>query len=128
MRMGLMIWIYGENKSVEWRQEYPNQLYVKSLDGPVEVWGRGNGYVAEKSPAAARASRIPAGHPEAFLEAFANNYVNFAETIMCKQAGKTPDEFMLDFPQVHDGVRGMGFINTCVESSANGAVWTKFKV
>ena len=125
---GLMIWIYGENKSVEWHQEHPNQLYVKSLDGPVEVWGRGNEYVAAKSPAAARASRIPAGHPEAFLEAFANNYVNFAETILSKQAGQTPDEFMLDFPQVHDGVRGMGFISTCVESSANGAVWTKFKV
>ena len=123
----LAIWIYGENQSLEWHQEHPNQLQVKPLDGPVQTWSRGNEYIGTKSPAAARATRIPSGHPEAFLEAFANNYVNFAETILCKLAGKTPDELMLDFPQVSDGVRGMGFIGTCVESSGNGAVWTKFK-
>lgn len=123
----LAIWVYGENKSLEWHQEHPNYLHVRQIDGPVEVWRRGNDYIGAKSPAAARASRLPFGHPEAFFEAFANVYVNFADTIRAKMAHVKPDPLALDFPNVDDGVRGMAFIETVVRSGKKGAVWTKMK-
>jgi predicted dehydrogenase len=124
---GLAVWVYGENKSIEWHQEYPNQLKVRGLNVPEEIWSRGNDYVATKSPAAARGSRLPCGHPEAFLEAFANNYGNFAETIFCGLEGREPASLDLDFPNVNDGLRGMAFIETVVESSKSSDKWTKFK-
>ncbi len=123
----LAIWIYGDKKSLEWHQEHPNYLYVKELDGPVQVWRRGNDYVARKSPAAARATRLPSGHPEAFLEAFANIYVNFADTVRARILGEEPDELALDFPKVEDGLRGMLFIETVLESAKSDAKWTPFK-
>jgi predicted dehydrogenase len=123
---GLAIWVYGENKSLEWRQEHPNYLYVKEIDAPLQVWRRGNGYVGVKSPAAARATRIPAGHPEAFLEAFANHYVNFGDTLRAKMAGRKPTALELDFPGVKEGIAGMAFIETVVKSSKLGAKWVKF--
>jgi predicted dehydrogenase len=123
---GLAIWVYGENKALEWHQEHPNYLYVKVIDGPVQVWRRGNGYVSAKSAAAGRATRIPSGHPEAFLEAFANNYVNFADTIRAKIDGRKPTELELDFPGVKEGITGMAFIESVVKSSALGAKWVKF--
>lgn len=121
----LAIWIYGEEKSLEWHQEDPNHLHVRSQTAPEQIWKRGNGYVAEKSKAAGRCTRIPSGHPEAFLEAFANNYCNFADTIRAKYDKRkaTPEE--LDFPGVEAGVRGMKFINAVVSSSKKGNVWMK---
>ena len=123
----LAIWIYGEKKSLEWHQEHPNYLYVKEPDGPVQVWRRGNGYVAAKSPAAGRATRLPFGHPEAFFEAFANIYCNFADTVRAALAGETPDELALDFPKVEDGLRGMLFIETVLASAKSKQKWTPFK-
>lgn len=123
---GLAIWVYGENQSLEWHQEHPNYLYVRVIDGPVQVWRRGNDYVGAKSPAAGRASRLPFGHPEAFIEAFANNYVNFAETLMAGIERRKPDPLALDFPGVKDGVRGMAFIETVVKSSNSSRKWIKF--
>ncbi len=73
----LAIWVHGEVRSLEWHQEQPNYLQVYQIDGPVETWRRGNDYVGAKSPAAGRATRTPFGHPEAFLEAFSNIYLNF---------------------------------------------------
>lgn len=125
---GLAIWVYGEHKGLEWHQEHPNYLYVKSPDGPEQIWKRGNGYVAAKSPAAARGSRIPSGHPEAFLEAFANNYCNFADTLRAHLLGTKPDPLALDFPNVDDGVRGMLFIETVLESAQSEKKWTAMKV
>ena len=122
---GLAIWVYGTNAGLEWHQEDPNRLVVKSLDAPVQVWSRGNGYVAQKSAAAARCSRIPAGHPEAFLEAFANNYMNFADTILAKEQGLMPDPVVNDFPQVKEGIRGMAFIETVVKNAHGNEKWTK---
>lgn len=122
---GLAIWVYGENKSLEWHQEDPNYLHVKVIDGPLQVWRRGNDYIKAKSPAAGRASRIPAGHPEAFLEAFANNYVNFMETIRAKIDRKKVDPLALDFPGVDAGLRGMQFIEAVVKSGKLGAKWVK---
>jgi predicted dehydrogenase len=121
----LAIWVYGEDASVEWHQEHPNYLYVNRIDAPQEVWKRGNPYVAAKSPAAGRATRLPSGHPEAFLEAFANHYCNFADTIRAKLDRRKADPLVLDFPDVRDGVRGMRFIEAAVKSSAKGATWRK---
>lgn len=124
---GLSIWVHGENKTLEWHQEHPNYLHVKDADGPLQVWRRGNDYVASMSPAAARASRIPGGHPEAFLEAFANNYCNFADTIRARITRTKPDKLALDFPDVNDGLRGMLFIDTVLASSKSNQKWTKMK-
>lgn len=121
----IAIWIYGEKKGVEWHQENPNYLRVLSQTGPEEVWKRGNGYVAEKSKAAGRATRTPSGHPEAFLEAFANNYCNFTDTIRAKMAKRKPTPEEADFPGVEAGVRGMKFIRAVVDSSKEGNVWKK---
>ena len=76
---------------------------------------------------AAKNTRLPSGHPEAFLEAFANNYANFAETVKCAIAGKKPGALALDFPGVDDGVRGMLFIETVVASSKSKQKWTAMK-
>jgi predicted dehydrogenase len=124
---GLAIWVYGEEKSLEWHQEHPNYLYVKEADGPVQVWRRGNEYVGAKSPAAGRATRLPFGHPEAFIEAFANNYCNFADTVRARISRTKPDKLALDFPNVDDGLRGMLFIETVVASSKSKQKWTKMK-
>jgi predicted dehydrogenase len=123
----LAIWIYGEDKGLEWHQEHPNYLYVKEADGPVQIWRRGNGYVAAKSPAAARATRLPSGHPEAFFEAFANNYQNFGDTIRAKLTRTKPDPLAKDFPDVKDGLRGMLFIETVLASTQSKQKWTAFK-
>ena len=123
---GLAIWVYGEKGALEWHQEHPNYLYFNVLDGPVQVWRRGNDYVAAKSPAAARATRTPSGHPEAFLEAFANIYKNVGDAIRANILGVKPDPMALDFPTVEDGLRGMLFIETVVKSGKSTQKWTKF--
>ncbi len=123
---GLAIWVYGNKKSLEWHQEHPNYLYVKRPDGPVEIWRRGNDYIAAKSPAAGRATRLPFGHPEAFIEAFANVYCNVADTLRARIAGVEPDELATDFPTVQDGLRGMLFIETVLKSSKSSEKWTPF--
>ncbi len=122
---GLSIWLYGSEASIEWHQEHPNQLLFKPIDGQTQIMSRGNGYIGAKSPAAARGSRIPAGHPEGFLEAFANHYRNFAETILLKEAGASVDSLVGDFPQIDEGVRGMAFIEAVVASAKAGSAWTK---
>jgi predicted dehydrogenase len=121
----LAIWIYGENGALEWHQEHPNYLYVKVLDGPVQVWRCGNDYIGAKSPAAARATRIPFGHPEGYIEAFANIYCNVADTIRARILREKPDPLALDFPTVDDGLRGMLFIETVVKSSEAKQKWIK---
>ncbi len=123
----LAIWIYGEQKGLEWHQEHPNYLYVLDQNAPTQIWKRGNGYVAAKSAAAARATRLPSGHPEAFLEAFANIYRNFTDTVRAGLTGTKPDALMLDFPDVNDGLRGMLFIETVLESTKSTQKWTEFK-
>ena len=122
---GLAIRVYGERRGLRWRQETPNKLHVTSLDGPEETWSRGNGYIQKRSPAAERATRLPAGHPEAFIEAFANIYANVCDTIRARMTGETPDSLMLDFPTVEDGLRGMLFIETVVKSHRSKQKWTR---
>ena len=123
----LAIWVYGELGGLEWHQEHPNYLYVKEPDGPMQVWRRGNPYVAAKSAAAGRATRLPSGHPEAFFEAFANNYCNFAETVRARITRIKPDPLALDFPDVNDGLRGVLFIETVLASHKSKQKWTAFK-
>ena len=122
---GLAIRVYGEEKGLEWHQEHPNTLTLRSQDKPLEVWSRGHGYVEARSPAAARATRLPAGHPEAFLEAFANVYRNAADTIRARRARTRPDPLARDFPTVDDGLRGMVFIETVVKSARSMQKWLK---
>ncbi len=117
----LNIRVYGEKGGLEWHQVEPNTLLVHRLGKPTEVWRTGNDYVGEN---AAHASRTPFGHPEGYLEAFANIYKNFADHILAVEAGETPDAKVTDYPKIDDGIRGMAFINAVVTSSANGAAWT----
>jgi len=124
----LAIWIYGTKKSLEWHQEHPNDLTVKEPDGPVQTYRRGNAYIGAKSAAAARATRLPSGHPEAFIEAFANIYCDFADTIRASLTGKKPDKLALDFPDVHDGARGMLFIEAVIASSRSSRKWTRMHI
>ncbi|MBK7106976.1 MAG: Gfo/Idh/MocA family oxidoreductase [Ignavibacteriae bacterium] len=121
----LAIWIYGTKKSLEWHQEEPNYLHVKDGDNPMQVWKRGNLYVGNFSKAAARATRLPSGHPEALLEAIANIYNNFGDTIRLKEYNLEVDlELISDFPNVDDGVRGMKFIDAVIKNSKGNEKWT----
>ena len=120
----LTIRIYGELAGLEWRQEEPNTLTVKWGDRHREVRRTG---VGELSAASAAHTRLPAGHPEGFVEAFANLYRNYALALQARLAGKQPAAEHLDFPTVHDGVRGMAFITACVASSASDQKWTKLE-
>ena len=121
---GLRIRVWGEKGGLEWKQEDPNNLIVKWLDKPMQTLRPGNGYLGER---AAMNTRLPAGHPEGFIEAFANLYRNYIMALRAVLNGEKPKPEHLDFPNVHDGVRGMAFIETAVESSSNGSVWTAFK-
>ncbi len=102
-------------------------MYVKWLDKPEQVFKRGNPYVAAYSPAAGRATRLPSGHPEAFIEAMANIYLNFADTVRANLLNQTPDPLALDFPTVYDGLRGMQFLATLLDSANSEQKWTAFK-
>lgn len=107
--------VYGEKAGMEWRQMEPNTLWVKWIDRPAEYVRMGNGY-ASLTDFTKWNTRVPGGHPEGFIEAFANIYRNFALTVRAKASNETPTEEMLDFPTVEDGVRGMQFIETMVRA------------
>ena len=118
----LTIRVYGTKASLEWHQEHPNELTVKYPDAPRQIYRRGNGYVSD---IAKRFTRLPFGHPEAFIEAFANIYLEAARAIEAVKEGKSiPAD--VDYPTVEDGVLGMAFIATAVASAKNGSTWTKF--
>ncbi len=114
----LRIRIYGTKASLEWRQEAPNWLHVRYPDGPEKIFKRGNPYLGA---AAAHNTRIPPGHPEGYLEAFANIYVNAGRTIAARIAGEDPSALDLDFPTVQDGAVGVNFIHSAVRSGRERA-------
>ncbi len=121
----LRIRVFGDKGSLDWRQENPNEL-IHRLDGqPERVLRRGNAYLCD---AAKQGTRIPPGHPEAFLEAFANVYNNVGRAIRAVQAGAHPGGLAaateFDFPGVLDGARGVRFIEKTVESSRSERKWT----
>jgi len=119
----LNIRVYGEKGGLEWHQMEPNTLITRWLDKPVQVLRTG---VGDLYPESLNAARIPAGHPEGYLEAFANIYRNVAACLQAKLAGEEPDPMHLDFPTVHDGLRGMRFIERVVASSKSDQKWLSF--
>lgn len=118
----LKIKIYGEKGGLEWRQEEPNSLVVRSLDGPKQTYRTGMGYVGE---AAKLNTRVPSGHPEGYLEAFANIYLAFVKAVRDHKPGKKFAASKYDFPDIEDGVRGMAFVEAVVKSSKSNQKWTK---
>lgn len=119
----LKIRIYGEKGGLEWAQHEPNTLLVKWLDKPTQIFRAGANYGA-LSNYTTNSCRTPGGHPEGYLEAFANIYKNFAQTLSAKIDGTTPSVEALDFPSVEDGIRGMAFIDNVVTSSLSDMKWT----
>lgn len=120
----LKIRVYGEKGGLEWFQHEPNTLIVKWLDHPTQILRAGAGYTDRLSPFATHNCRTPGGHPEGYLEAFANIYRNFALTVSARIDNSTPSEQMLDFPRVEDGIRGMAFIDNVVKSATSEQKWT----
>lgn len=121
----LKIRVYGEKGGLEWNQQEPNTLTLKWLNEPAQIYRAGQAYLSD---IAKHNTRVPGGHPEGYLEAFANIYRNFALTVSARIHGTTPTEAMLDFPKVEDGVRGMAFIDTVVASSQSDQKWSDFKI
>ncbi len=117
----LSIRVYGTKASLEWYQEHPNELTVKYPEAPRQILRRGNGYLNANSK---RFVRLPSGHPEAFIEAFANIYQEAARAIEAEVRGQPLPEDV-DVPTVNDGVEGMAFIAAAVQSAKSGGVWTK---
>ncbi len=116
----LRVRVYGETGGLDWQQMEPNTLRVTRHEGPATIL-RTN--VGDLDPMAKAAARIPAGHPEGFIEAFANIYCGIAQAIRAYHGEETPDEGLLDYPDVYDGLAGMRFIEAVVRSSADGNVW-----
>jgi predicted dehydrogenase len=118
----LRIRVSGTKGSLEWEQERPTRLVFKPIDGPATVFTpNGPGLL----PFAARASRIVAGHPEGFHEAFANLYSDAAEAIVARRTGIEVDPHAGAFPNARDGAMGVRFVEAAIESAGNGGAWTK---
>lgn len=117
---GLSLRVYGDKGGLEWRQEEPNRLWFTPLGEPKRLLTRGG---AGANAAAAAVSRIPAGHPEGYLEGFATIYAEAAEMIHASDAGQAPPDG-LALPTLADGIDGLAFIEACVASSQNDGAWT----
>ena len=116
--------VYGDKGGLEWEQMEPNSLILNWLDAPMQVLRVGT---SMHSDIATHNTRVPGGHPEGYLEAFANIYRNFSLTLRARANGEEPTAEMLDFPGVEDGIRGMQFIDTVVSAGYNDKVkWVKF--
>ncbi|WP_430973124.1 Gfo/Idh/MocA family protein [Sunxiuqinia rutila] len=121
----LKIRMYGDKGGLEWNQHEPNTLWMKWADRPTEMVRVGTGQMGAVSQ---HNTRTPGGHPEGYLEAFANIYRNFSLTVRAKMNNEQPTAAMLDFPGIEDGVRGMRFIDTVVEAGYSDTVkWVKFE-
>jgi predicted dehydrogenase len=120
----LNIRVYGEKGGLEWKQEDPNTMILKWLGRPKEIIRAGQAYLSDD---AKRFTRTPAGHPEGYLEAFANIYREFTKAVRDHKPGKKLNLAKYDIPGVDDGVRGMTFVQTAVKSSGSTKKWTKLK-
>lgn len=118
---GLRLRVYGEKGSLDWRQEDPNRLYLRRVDGLEEIRHAGGNYLGSDARAV---TRLPGGHPEGYLEAFAVLYREFADALLSADSGK-PVELPATLPGMRSGVRGMRFIDRAIESS-NHEKWVKF--
>lgn len=117
---GLTLRIYGSKGAILWAQENPNYMNVYRYGEPRQVLTRGQGYLADPAKAC---TRLPTGHPEGYFEAFATIYDGVVRAIRRHIDGQPLRTDQYDFPTVHDGLRGMRFIQQAVESSRRGAVW-----
>jgi len=120
---GFRVRIYGTKASLEWVEEDPNYCKVAFIDKPTVRLSRGRD---KMYPRAQALSRIPSGHPEGYFECFANIYSTFLTALNKKMAGEPLTKDDLDFPTVQEGIRGVKFIEKCVESSKKGALWVNF--
>jgi predicted dehydrogenase len=120
---GFRVRIYGTKASLEWVEEDPNYLKVAFIDKPTVRLSRGRD---KMYPRAQALSRIPSGHPEGYFECFANIYSTFLTALNKKLAGEPLTKDDLDYPNIQEGVRGVKFIEKCVESSEKGAAWVNF--
>jgi len=118
---GLRLRIYGERASLEWSQEQPEELLFSWLGEPTRILRRGGQGL---SPAAQRATRLPPGHPEGYLEAFAQIYTDAAELVRANREKRKPDPLATLAPGVEDGVRGVRFIEAAIASHASNGAWT----
>ena len=121
----LSIQVYGEEGGLEWHQQEPNTLIVKWLDKPTEILRTGTPFVSDITK---HNTRTPGGHPEGYLEAFANIYRNFTYTLSARINGGDIDKKVVEFPTVDDGVRGMAFIDAVVASNDSNEKWTPFTI
>lgn len=121
----LKIRIYGEHGGLEWNQQDANTLLFKQLDAPTQLYRSGQQYL---SSSAKHNIRLPAGHPEGYIEAFANIYRNFAVSLLATMQGIEQTEEETDFPTVADGVRGMKFLETVIASGKSEQKWTDFLI
>jgi predicted dehydrogenase len=119
----LSIRIYGDKGGIEWRQVESNSLLLRSLDAPMQILRAGWGYLGA---AATQNTRTPSGHPEGYLEAFANIYAAFYRAVRDHASGAKVDPSEYDFPDVNDGVRGMAFIECVIRSAQSDQKWTPF--
>ena len=118
---GLRLRVYGENGSIDWRQEDPNRLRVKWVDGPEEIRHAAGSYLSEGARAV---TRLPGGHPEGYIEAFAVLYREFADGLIAWRRGEA-NPLPATLPGIVAGVRGMRFIERAIESSREGS-WVEF--
>ncbi|MBP0597339.1 Gfo/Idh/MocA family oxidoreductase [Herbaspirillum sp. LeCh32-8] len=118
----LRLQVSGTLGTLIWRQEDPNQLIHAPVDGPRRILTRGSPWLSES---ARRAGRIPSGHPEAFIEAFANVYLGVAADIRARAEGRVADPLDADYPTVEDGVRGVRFIERTLASAESDRKWTR---
>ncbi|CUH44787.1 Gfo/Idh/MocA family protein [Ruegeria atlantica] len=119
----LRLRVYGEKGGLEWAQEDPNYLWFTPYGEPKRLITR-NG--AGAGDAANRLSRVPPGHPEGYLEGFANIYSEAADAIIAFRSGNSPDPSVI-YPTVQDGLNGVRFVAACVQSSARNAAWVKLE-
>jgi predicted dehydrogenase len=115
----LVLRVHGTKAGIEWAQEHPNELWFGPLGEQKRLITRGG---AGSGAAAARVTRVPAGHPEGYLEGFANIYKEAAAAILAAREGRAPSPDVI-FPTVEDGVKGVSFVEACVRSSKRNAAW-----
>lgn len=121
----LKLRVYGDKAGIEWTHTNPNTLLFKPLDEPTQILRSGTGYLSES---ATKNTRLPAGHPEGYIEAFANIYIAFHNAVRDHQSGKLQSIKSYDFPDVNDGVRGMTFVVKMLESNQSTSKWTEFEI
>jgi len=120
----IRIRVYGEKGGLEWQQQDNNTLLLKWPDRPAQACRAGAAYL---SPSSLHNSRTPSGHPEGYLEAFANHYRNFALTLQAMMPNEKPTAEWLDFPTIDDGIRGMAFIENVVRSASSETKFIPFE-